>query len=144
MASAITAYDETNYRLYLRSDSVPCRPTTAPSPTSKPTSSSGMSSSANSGSTTALPTAVEQQQLEQRLLLQQQHRDFSSTIQSAKAKKKMLSKRMASDTDLWLSLQAHQERYTRMASMVETANKTSKPLPSSRRTWKKSKMPVKK
>lgn len=36
--------------------------------------------------------------------------------------KKMLSKRMASDTDLWLSLAKHQERYSRMVEVARAAN----------------------
>jgi len=39
--------------------------------------------------------------------------------------KKMLSKRMASDTDLWLSLRDHQQRYSRMATVVAASNASS-------------------
>lgn len=39
--------------------------------------------------------------------------------------KKKLRKRMASDTDLWVSLRANQERYSRMVSVANAANKQS-------------------
>ena len=43
-------------------------------------------------------------------------------LTTARRTKKLLSKRMASDTDLWFSIREHQERYSRMASLASSAN----------------------